>query len=37
MKSAKRGSKRDQTHRRMHMDGIDAHEHLEPMSCETFS
>ena len=30
-----RGSKRDQTHRRMTHGWYDAHSHLEPMSCET--
>ena len=36
MKSAKRGSKRDQTLRRMTHGWDDAHQHLEPMSCETY-
>ena len=37
MKSAKRGSKRDQTLKRMTHGCDDAHKHLslEPMSCET--
>ena len=35
MKSVKRGSKRDQTHRRMTHGWGDAHKHLSQMSCET--
>ena len=36
-KSAKRGSKRDQTHKHMTHGWYDSHKHLEPMSCETLS
>ena len=36
MKSAKRGSKREQTHKRMTHRWYDAHKHLEPMSCDRF-